>query len=145
MNYQWLEMRISEEQERRQREESIRQRLPRALEEFYASLAECVQAYTEAFGAQAASINFGTRSSGHIRIEIREEVEGRWVARAEIAISNDLALPGFRIERAEGPYLVEVGVLADDKLFYRDSDEYITIEDLTRRVLDRTLFPKLVE
>jgi len=34
-------------------------------------------------------------------------------------------------------------VLAGDKLFYRDGDEYITLEELTRRILDRALFPKL--
>jgi len=78
-----------------------------------------------------------------VRIEIRDEVETRWVARAEIVIVNDLTLPGFRIERGGEPYLIEVGVLAGDKLFYRDGDEYITIEELTRRILDRALFPKL--
>lgn len=141
MNLQWLTMRINEEQERRQREDNIRKRLPRALEELHASLTECLKSYTEAFGPQSASIKFG---SAHIRIEIRDEVEGRWMTRSEIDISNDLALPGFRIERAGAPYLVEVGVLTGDKLFYRDGDEYITIEELTRRILDRSLFPKLV-
>lgn len=141
MNLQWLTMRISEEQERRQREDNILKRLPRALEELHASLKECLQTYTEAFGPQSASIQFG---SGHIRIEIREEVAGRWTTRAEIGISNDLTLPRFRIERGGEPYLIEVGVLTGDKLFYRDSEEYITLEELTRRILDRALFPKLV-
>ncbi|MGA2273593.1 MAG: hypothetical protein ABSH00_08560 [Bryobacteraceae bacterium] len=142
MNLQWLQMRISEEQERRQREDSIRKRMPSALEELHESLAECLESYKEAFGQRAASIHFVT---GRVRIEIRDEVEGRWVARAEIVIANDLTIPGFRIERGGEPYLVEVGVLAGDKLFYRDGDEYITIEELTRRILDRALFPKLVE
>ncbi len=142
MNLQWLQMRIVEEQDRRQREDNIRKRLPRALEELLESLTECVESYKEAFGTRAASIHFVT---GRMRIEIRDEVETRWVARAEIIIANDLTLPGFRIERGGEPYLVEVGVLAGDKLFYRDGDEYITIEELTRRILDRALFPKLVE
>jgi hypothetical protein len=142
MNLQWLQMRIGEEQERRQREDSIRKRMPSALEELHESLAECLESYKEAFGQRAASIHFVT---GRVRIEIRDEVEGRWVARAEIVIANDLTIPGFRIERGGEPYLVEVGVLAGDKLFYRDGDEYITIEELTRRILDRALFPKLVE
>ncbi len=142
MNFQWLEMRISEEQDRRQREDSIRKRLPRALEELHESLTECVESYKQAFGPRAASIHFVT---GRVRIEIRDEVEGRWTARAEIIIITDLALPGFHIEREGAPYPVEVGVLADDKLFYRDGDDYITIEELTRRILDRALFPKLVE
>jgi hypothetical protein len=134
-------MRISEEQERRQREDIILKRLPRALEELHESLAECLQTYTQAFGPQAASIQFG---SGHIRIEIREQLAGRWTTRSEISISNDTALPLFRIERGGDPYLIEVGVLTGDKLFYRDADEYITLEELTRRILDRALFPKLV-
>jgi hypothetical protein len=133
-------MRIGEEQERREREDNIRKRMPSALEELYESLTECLQAFKEAFGPRAASIHFVT---GRVRIEIRDEVEGRWVARAEIVITNDFTIPGFRIERGGEPYLIEVGVLAGDKLFYRDGDEYITIEELTRRILDRALFPKL--
>jgi hypothetical protein len=142
MNLEWLQMRISEEQDRRQRENNIRKRLPSALEELHASLTECVESFTDAFGPRAASIQFG---SGRMRIDIREEVEGRWASRAEIVISNDLTLPGFHIVRGGEPYLVEVGVLADDKLFYRDGEDYITIEELTRRILDHSLFPKLAE
>jgi len=140
MNLQWLQMRIGEEQERRQREDNIRNRLPSALEELHESLTECLDSYKEAFGPRAATMHF---VSGRMRIEIRDEVETRWVTRAEIVIANDLTLPGFRIERGAEPYLIEVGVLAGDKLFYRDGDEYITIEELTRRILDRALFPKL--
>jgi len=141
MNLQWLTMRINEEQERRQREDNIRKRLPRALEELHVSLTECLDTYTSAFGPQSASIEFG---EGQIRVEIRDELNGRWTKRAEIGIVNEVALPGFRIERGGEPYSVEVGVLTGDKLFYRDGDEYITIEELTRRILDRALFPKLV-
>jgi len=144
MEYQWMQMRITEEQDRRQREDNIRKRLPRALEELHGSLTECLKSYTEAFGAQAASIQFVSRGTGHIHIEIRDEAEGRWSGRAHIDISNDLTLPGFKVERGGEPYLVEVGVLAGDKLFYRDGDEYITLDELTRRILDRSLFPKLV-
>jgi len=39
--------------------------------------------------------------------------------------------------------MIEVGLLPGDKLFYRDQDEFITGEELTRRILDRALFPKL--
>jgi hypothetical protein len=135
-------MRINEEQERRQREDNIRNRLPSALQELHASLTECLDSYTEAFGARAATIQFG---SGRVRIEIRDQAETKWVPRAEILIANDLTIPGFRIERAGEPYLVHVGVLAGDKLFYQDGEDYITIEELTRRILDRALFPKLAE
>jgi len=42
---------------------------------------------------------------------------------------------------------VEVGLLSSDKLYYHDcpQDQYLTLEDLTKRVLDRALFPKLRE
>ena len=62
MNLQWLTMRITEEQERRQREDNILKRLPNALEGLHASLTECLQTYTEAFGPQAASIEPPTSS-----------------------------------------------------------------------------------
>jgi hypothetical protein len=142
MNLEWMEMRIAEEHDRREREENIRRRLPTALEELNESLTECVQTYTAAFGQKSASIQF---AGGRVRIEAREEVDGRWATRAEITISNDLKLPGFRIDRAGEPYVVEVGVLAGDNVFYRDGDDYITIEEVTRRILDRALFPKLVQ
>jgi hypothetical protein len=142
MNLQWLQMRISEEQERLEREHNIHRRLPSALEELHESLMECLHAYTEAFGPRSASIHF---ISGRVRIEVRDEVDGRWVTRSEITIINDVKIPGFRIDRAGEPYLVEVGVLADDKLFYRDGEDYVTLEEVTRRILDRALFPKLAQ
>jgi len=142
MNLQWLQMRINEEQERRQREDNIRRMLPAALEELHESLRECVDAYKEAFGPRSATIQFG---AGRFRIEIRDEVEGRWTARSEIVISGDPTIPGFRIERGGDPYLVEVGVISGDKLSYRDGDDYLMMEDLTKRILDRVMFPKLAE
>jgi len=142
MNVQWLQMRISEEQDRRVRENNLHKRLPSALEELHESLTECLQVYTEAFGPRSASIHFIT---GRMRIEVRDEVDGRWVTRSEIIIANDVKIPGFRIERAGEPYLIEVGVLAGDKIFYRDGDDYITIEEVTRRILDRALFPRLAQ
>jgi hypothetical protein len=41
--------------------------------------------------------------------------------------------------------MIEVGLLPGDKLFYRDQDQFVTMEELTRRILDRALFPKLGE
>jgi hypothetical protein len=141
MNIQWIEARILEEQERRQREDNILKRLPSALEELYDSLKECVDSYKNAFGPRSATIQLG---AGRLRVEVRDEVDGKWTARAEILVSHDLTIPGFRIERGGEPYLVEVGVLSGDKLSYRDGDEYLTLEELTRRILDRAMFPKLV-
>ena len=56
-------------------------------------------------------------------------------------------LPGIRIERGEYSLAVEVGLLPSNNLYYRDceQDKYLTLDDLTKRVLDRALFPKLRE
>jgi len=141
MNIQWIEARIAEEQERRQREDNLLKKMPSALEELYDNLKECVDFYKAAFGPRSATIQLG---AGRLRIEVREEVDGKWAGRAEILVANDFSIPGFRIERGGEPYLIGVGVLAGDKFSYRDGDDYLTIEDLTRRILDPVLFPKLV-
>jgi hypothetical protein len=135
-------MRVQEEQERRQREGQILARLPRALEETHRHLADCIEAYVGAFGPESADIHM---QASKIRITVREEQEGKWQPRAKIEISIIPSLPGFRIERGGEPLMVEVGLLPGDKLFYRDQDEFITGEELTRRILDRALFPKLGE
>jgi len=142
MAYQWLEMRISEERDRRQREATVQECLPQALDELHRCLAECVQAYAGAFGADSADLQFyGSR----IRIIIRDLQGGRWVERAKVDISLELDVPGFQIQRGEDSIVIEVGVLGTDKWFYRDreSDQYLTMEEMTRRVLDRSFFPKL--
>ena len=56
-------------------------------------------------------------------------------------------LPGFRIERGEFSLSVEFGLLPSDKLFYmdREQDKYLTMEEFTKRILDRALFPALPE
>ena len=58
-------------------------------------------------------------------------------------------LPGIQIDNGNGgdPLLIEIGLLPGDKLFFRDraQDQYVTMEDLTRRILDREFFPKLGE
>ena len=142
MSFQWLGMRIQEEQERREREAQILARLPRALDETYRHLAECVQAYAGAFGPESADIHL---QSSKIRIAIREEQEGKWQQRAKIEMSIVVSLPGFRIERGGEPLMIEVGLLPGDKLFYRDQDQFLSMEELTRRILDRAFFPKLGE
>jgi hypothetical protein len=43
------------------------------------------------------------------------------------------------------PLEIVVGLLPGDMLFYRDGDKYLTMEELTRRILDQALFPKLAE
>ena len=49
MAFQWLQMRIQEERERRELRAKHLARLPSALEELHDQLAECVKAYTDTF------------------------------------------------------------------------------------------------
>ena len=144
MSFQWLHLRISEEKERRQREALTLERLPAALDELYTILKQAANAYAEAFGAESLqSVMLPKR----IKITAMEERDGRWqtASKVEVAIVPDI--PGFRIERGEYSLAVEVGLLPSGKLYYRDreQDVYLTMEDLTRRILDRTLFPHLPE
>jgi hypothetical protein len=133
MSFQWLQMRITEEKERRDRERMILERLPRALDELRESLTVCVDTYNQAFGADSASLAL---EQGALHI-----VAGG----GKIKIAPDASLPGFRVERGSDPLLIQVGMLPGDKLFYRDADKYLTAEEMTRRILDRALFPKLTE
>src|SRR5580692_2116180 len=123
MSFQWLQMRITEEKERRDRERMILERLPRALEELRQSLTSCVDAYNEAFGADSASLAL---EHGVIHIAAAE---------GKVEIAPDASLPGFRIERGSDRLLIQVGMLPGDKLFYRDEDKYLTAEEMTRRIL----------
>src|SRR5271157_2795912 len=136
MSFQWLQMRVQEEQERRQREAQILARLPRALEETHRQLAECIEVYADAFGPESADIHL---QSSKIRMTVREEQGGKWQQCAKVEISIVPSLPGFRIERGGEPLMIEVGLLPGDKVFYRDQDEFITGEELARRILDRAL------
>jgi hypothetical protein len=142
MSLQWLQMRIQEEQERRERQSQTLERLPQALEDLYAQLRSCVQSYTSTFGTESAEV---VLQPNRIKVSAREERDGRWhpVAKVDVILVPDL--PGFRVERGEYSLAVEVGVLPSDKLFYRDreQDTYLTMEELTRRILDRVLFPGL--
>ena len=142
MSFQWFQLRVQEEQERREREAQILARLPRALEEAHRHLAGCVEAYADAFGPESADIHL---QASKIRITVREEQEGKWQQRAKVEVSMIPSLPGFRIERGGEPLMIEVGLLPGDKLFYRDKDGFLTMEELTRRTLDRSFFPKLGE
>jgi hypothetical protein len=146
MAFQWLTMRISEEKDRRKREAATLERLPRALEEVHRGILACVETFQKAFGPEAADIHL---QSSKIRIITREEVEGRWQQTARVEAVLVPTLPGFQIDNGAGgePLLIEVGMLPGDKLFYRDraKDQYVTMEELTRRILDRAFFPKLGE
>src|ERR1035438_8636963 len=118
MSFQWLDMRIQEERERRNREAQILERLPAALEETYRDLTGCVSSYVEAFGPESAEIEL---QGPKIRITVRDEDAGKWLVRSKLEITIVPSLPGFRIDRGEGePLAILVGILPGDKLFYRD-------------------------
>jgi hypothetical protein len=69
-------------------------------------------------------------------------------ANITVDVVADAELPGFHVLReGASPLAVKIGVLPGDRLFYFDvaADQYLTMEELTRRILDRVLFPKLRE
>ena len=144
MTFHWLQLRIAEEKDRKQREAMIRERLPSAFEELHLCLAACVASYTSEFGPEAAEIE---RGPSKIRIVVREERNGTWQQQAQVEITGVETLPGFEIDRAGQPMVVEVGMLPDDKVFYREPEQntFLTLEELTRRILDSAFFPKLKE
>jgi hypothetical protein len=137
MAFQWLEMRISEERDRRERETEILSRLGPALGEMQRILGDCLKAYTDAFGEDSATLR---RELGGLTVRVSNPT-------GQVRVSTDSKLPGFQVEREGTTLSYEIGLLPGNKLFYRDvvSDQYIAIEELTRRILDRVLFPKLRE
>jgi len=144
MAFQWLQMRIQEERERRELQAKHLERLPGALREIYDYLSECVESYTENFGVNSAEI---VLLSDRIKVTVREERDGKWQVVSGVEVITVPDMPGFRVERGEYSLLVEFGLLPSDKLFYRDRelDKYLTMDEFTRRILDRTLFPALRE
>jgi hypothetical protein len=142
MSFQWLQMRISEEQDRRQRETEILERLPRVLDEVHRALSVCVENYAQAFGPEAIEMHF---QSHKIRVTVREELDGKWEEAAKVEIGIVTKLPGIHIDRNGAPLDIEVGMLPGDKAFYKDGEQFLTMEELTRRILDRAMFPKLGE
>lgn len=142
MAFHWLKMRITEEQDRRLREAEIRERLPRAFDDLHRALVNCIESYTQAFGPEAAELQL---DGDRISIVVREELDGKWQSRATIEVVLVEAVPGFQIDAGGETLVVEVGMLPGDKLFYRDRDhdQYISMDEVTHRTLDRAFFPKL--
>ena len=138
MTFQWLQMRISEEQDRRRRERQILEMLPAALAELHQTIAGCVGDYTAAFGEDSAEVALAPPA---IRVSVKEPP-------GTVEILAVPEIPGFRIQRGAGePLIVEVGLLPSNRMSYRDrqADQYLNMDEVTRRILDRTLFPKLKE
>jgi hypothetical protein len=131
MSFQWLQMRITEEKERREREDAILNRLPTALEEIRLQLAECVDAFNAAFAC------------GEARLEMVQGAIHVTSGEARVEVSIDAALPGFRVAQRPNQFSIEVGLLPGNRLYFRDAEKYLTVEEMTRRILDKALFPKL--
>jgi hypothetical protein len=144
MPFQWLQMRIQEERERRVLQAKHLERLPAALREIHDYLTECIQAYTENFGVDSASV---VLLPDRVQVTVREQRDGKWQRLSKVEVISVPELPGFRIERGEFSLSVEFGLLPSDKLFYmdREQDKYLTMEEFTKRILDRALFPALPE
>jgi hypothetical protein len=133
MTFQWLQMRITEEKDRRERENAILSRLPVALEELRVQLVDCVAGFNEAFPSQPATLEM---VSGAIHVACGD---------SRVEVSIDTELPGFRVEQRPNHFSIEVGLLPANRFFYRDAEKYLTPEEMTRRILDKALFPKLGE
>jgi hypothetical protein len=143
MSPQWLELRIQEEQDRRRKEAKTQELLPQAMEELHQQLSACLVRYKEAFGDESAEIS---NLVSKLRITIRDEQGGKWQQREKIDISLVSLPPAFKIQRGEAePVLIELGLLSSDRFSYRFNDKYLTDEELSRTILDRSLFPKLME
>jgi len=140
MPFQWLQMRITEENDRRRREADTLERLPRVMDEVHRAIAECIEAYTAAFGKESIEMSYFLRK---LRITIRESKEGKWEKAGKIEVSTIAKPPSLHIDRNGDAFDIEVGLLTEDKLYYKEGDKFLTMEELTRRILDRPLFPKL--
>ncbi len=140
MSFQWLQMRITEENERRERETQTLERLPRVMDEVHRALAECVEEYSAAFGKESIELSYFMHK---VRITVREKKEGKWEKTAKVEVSTLTKPPSVHVDRNGDMLDIEVGLLPGDNLFYKDGEKFLTMEELTRRILDRSLFPKL--
>src|ERR1017187_1644198 len=95
MAFQWLQMRIQEETERRERQAKNQERLPDALRDLHGHLAECIQDYTASFGCNSAEI---VLLPDRIKVTVREEREGKWQALCKAEVISVPDMPGFRVE-----------------------------------------------
>src|ERR1035438_7106998 len=75
MAFQWLQMRIQEETDRRERQAKNQERLPGALRDLHGYLAACIQDYTASFGVHSAEIAL---LPDRIKVTVREERDGKW-------------------------------------------------------------------
>jgi hypothetical protein len=142
MSFEWLQLRIQEEKDRRQREAEILERLPRTLQDLHGALMDCIEDYKLVFGAEAADIAL---LPAKIVVTVNEKRDDGWHGASKVEVSLIPSIPGYQIDHGEVSVVIEVGLLPGEKVFYRDRehDKYLTMEELTRRIVDRAFFPKL--
>lgn len=136
MSFQWLEMRISEEQDRRARENAALSRLDEAFTELRQHLGNCVEAYNQAFTDSVARLETikGEGDAPAIRVTNRD---------VQVEMTIDVQLPGFQIDQPSGRTSIITGVLPGGNMFYKFGEKFLSLDEFTKHVLDRTLFPKL--
>src|SRR5580704_12416894 len=93
--FNWLQLRIEEEKDRRQRESMILDRLPLAVDELSQSLSACIETYNAAFGAGAAELDSQPR---RMRILVRDAGGEMSHEQARIEITSVPTMPGFQID-----------------------------------------------
>lgn len=135
MSFQWLQMRISEEKDRRERESNILERLPIMMDEIRDALQLCAQQYNEAFGDGQIEV----RMEGATIVATANDQDPP----ATITVTAAPALPGIQVAHETYSKDITVGILPGEGTFYKDGEEFLTTEEMTRRILDRALFPKL--
>lgn len=140
MPFQWLEMRISEETDRRRKEADTLERLPRVMDEVHRHIADCAQAYADAFGKECIELSYFLRK---LRITLRELKEGKWEKSGKIEVTAVTKPPSLHVDCNGDVLDIEVGILGEDKIYYKVGETFLTEEELTRRILDRAFFPKL--
>src|ERR1035441_2362148 len=92
MPFQWLQMRIQEERERRELQAKHLERLPAALQEIHDYLAQCIQTYAENFGADSADI---VLLPERIQVTVREQRDGKWQRLSKVEV---ISVPDLRSE-----------------------------------------------
>src|ERR1035441_10550571 len=90
MAFQWLQMRIQEETERRERQAKNQERLPGALRDLHGYLAACIQGYTASFGSHSAEI---VLLPDRIKVTVREERDGKWQALSKVEVISVPEMP----------------------------------------------------
>jgi hypothetical protein len=110
------------------------------MDEVHRAIADCVAAYAAAFGPESIELTYLLHK---VRVTVRELKEGKWEKSGRIEVTTLTKPPSLHIDRDGDVLDIEAGLLPGGKIFYKDGEKFLTMEELTRRILDRALFPKL--